>query len=57
MNHPVKHILDTAAAAITVSTVLGLLPHIAAGFAIGWYILGYIEKFSGKTISELIRRK
>lgn len=57
MDNPVKHTIDFAAALTMIGTLMTFLPYIAALFTIIWYILRFIEMFSGKTIAELIKRK
>lgn len=54
---------DVAAAGLTVLTVLKILPAIAAALAVGYYVIVYYEKLTGKQFSEtklaklLTRRK
>jgi hypothetical protein len=57
MDHPIKHTIDFAAMITMLGTIMTFLPAIAALFTILWYILRFIEMFTGKTIAELVKRK
>jgi len=48
----IKTVGDVAAASVTVLTVLKVLPAIAAGLAILWYLVGLYEKVTGREFSE-----
>jgi len=45
-----------AATSITIATIIGWLPNIAAGFAVIWYIILIIEKRSGKPMVKWFRK-
>jgi len=47
-----KPLGDVTAATVAVSTLLKLLPPIAALFAIIWYSVGLYEKITGRPFSE-----
>lgn len=42
-SHPVKHIIDFAAAGTAAATVFNAMPQIAACFAVAWYIYRFAE--------------
>lgn len=43
---------EVAAASVTVLTIIKFLPAITAVFAIIWYVVGFVEKITGKPFSE-----
>jgi hypothetical protein len=43
---------EAAAASVTVLTIFKLLPAITAVLAIVWYVVGFVEKITGKPFSE-----
>lgn len=54
-SHPIKHIVDAAAAATTVGVIAGWLPAIAALFTIVWTGMQILEKITGKTLRQMIK--
>lgn len=51
----IKQTGDVAAYGTVAATLVGWLPHIAAGFSIIWLSMQMLEKITGKTINELVR--
>lgn len=56
VSYAMRQTADVAAYGGTIATLLGWLPHIAAVLSIIWLSLQIVEKLSGATISELIKR-
>ncbi len=53
MDQHTKHVIDAAAAGVTVATVLSWLPHIAAVFTIVWTAIRIWET---ETVQKLVRK-
>jgi hypothetical protein len=43
---------EATAASVTVLTIFKFLPAITAVLAIAWYVVGFVEKITGKPFSE-----
>lgn len=48
----VKNTLDVIAASLTVLTIIKVLPAITAVLAAIWYLIGLVEKITGRPFSE-----
>lgn len=57
MDDHTKHVIDAAAVATTLGTIMSWLPAIAASVSITWTCLRIIEMITGKPINSLLIRK
>ena len=56
-DHPIKHTVDMVALATTAGTFFNILPALAGLASLIWTVLRVVEMVTGKTISELLKRK
>ena len=52
-----KHGTDVTAAGTTLGVLAAWLPPIASLFTVVWFILRFIEMFTGKTIHQIISKR